>query len=141
AEVFDEITRFSNPDTGYDLRGASHEALRRGPLQWPVAPDAGSRNPIRYLNDGVSRTPRVLADGTLPRLAFPTPSGKARFLAAGPPQGRNAFSSRSHADAAETLSTQYPLVLNTGRLQHQWHTLTKTGKVSTLNKLNPSPFV
>src|SRR6185437_5330958 len=38
AEVFDEITRFSNPDTGYDLRGASHEALRRGPLQWPVAP-------------------------------------------------------------------------------------------------------
>ena len=26
-------------------------------------------------------------------------------------------------------------VLNTGRLQHQWHTLTKTGKVPMLNKL------
>ena len=32
-------------------------------------------------------------------------------------------------------------MLNTGRLQHQWHTLTKTGKVATLNKLNPGPFV
>ncbi len=35
----------------------------------------------------------------------------------------------------------FPFVLNTGRLQHQWHTLTKTGKVATLNKLNPGPFV
>ena len=35
----------------------------------------------------------------------------------------------------------FPFVLNTGRLQHQWHTLTKTGKVAKLNKLNPGPFV
>lgn len=155
AEVFDEIVRFSNPDTGYDLRGASHEALRISPLQWPVAPGAGSRNPIRYLNDGVSQTPRVSADGTKPRLAFPTSSGKARFVAAGPPQGKSAslggrkpegrsvgaFPARPHTGTAETVSTEYPLVLNTGRLQHQWHTLTKTGKVATLNKLNPSPFI
>ena len=26
-------------------------------------------------------------------------------------------------------------------MQHQWHTLTKTGKVAVLNKLNPGPFV
>jgi predicted molibdopterin-dependent oxidoreductase YjgC len=32
-------------------------------------------------------------------------------------------------------------VLNTGRVQHQWHTLTKTGKVPSLNKLEPGPFV
>ena len=31
ADVFDEIVRFSNPATGYDLRGASHAALRDGP--------------------------------------------------------------------------------------------------------------
>ena len=29
AEVFDEIRRFWNPKTGYDLRGASYERLRR----------------------------------------------------------------------------------------------------------------
>ncbi len=32
-------------------------------------------------------------------------------------------------------------MLNTGRLQHQWHTLTKSAKVPALNKLNPGPFV
>ncbi|MNQ56555.1 Sulfite reductase [NADPH] flavoprotein alpha-component [compost metagenome] len=32
-------------------------------------------------------------------------------------------------------------MLSTGRVQHQWHTLTKTGKVATLNKLNPGPFL
>ena len=26
-------------------------------------------------------------------------------------------------------------------MAHQWHTLTKTGKVAALNKLNPGPFV
>ena len=36
---------------------------------------------------------------------------------------------------------EFPFVLNTGRLAHQWHTLTKTGKVPALNKLNPGPFV
>ena len=32
-------------------------------------------------------------------------------------------------------------MLNTGRVQHHWHTLTKTGKVPALNKLEPGPFV
>ncbi|MHA7235251.1 molybdopterin-dependent oxidoreductase, partial [Burkholderia pseudomallei] len=39
AEVFDEIRRFANPNTGYDLRGASHAALRATPLQWPCPPE------------------------------------------------------------------------------------------------------
>ncbi len=43
--------------------------------------------------------------------------------------------------AAELPDDDYPFVLNTGRLQHQWHTLTKTGRVPKLNKLNPGPFV
>ncbi|ALP67452.1 sulfite reductase subunit alpha [Paraburkholderia caribensis] len=130
AEVFDEIARVSNPKTGYDLRGASHARLRETPLQWPCAPDAASdRNPLRYLNDGVSQTLKVLPDGTRPALVFPTASGKAMFFA------------RPHVDPAEMPGAQFPIVLNTGRLQHQWHTMTKTGKVPMLNRLNPAPFV
>ncbi len=130
AQVFDEIAGFSNPATGYDLRGASHARLRETPLQWPSAhPDGPSRNPIRYLNDGVSQTLRQDADGAQPRLAFATANGRARFYP------------RPHADPAELPDADYPMVLNTGRLQHQWHTLTKTGKVPMLNKLNPGPFV
>lgn len=92
---------------------------------------AGSpdRNPIRYLNDGVSQTLFVGTDGHRPRLAFPTPSRRA------------VFHPRPHVDAAEHPDDDYPSVLNTGRLQHQWHTMTKTGRVAKLTKLNPKPFI
>ncbi|MFE5792097.1 molybdopterin-dependent oxidoreductase [Streptomyces sp. NPDC056503] len=129
-EVFEELKRAWNPQTGWDLRGVSYERLRATPVQWPApTADGPDRNPIRYLNDGVSQTLRKHADGTRPRLAFPTPSGRARFFA------------RPHLPAAELPDDDYPFVLNTGRLQHQWHTLTKTGKVAKLTKLNPGPFV
>ena len=128
-EIFDEIREFSNPRTGYDLRGASYDRLRETPLQWPVPPGGADRNPIRYLNDGVSQDTFVDASGHRPRLAFPTPSRRAVFLP------------RPHADPRELPDDDFPVLLNTGRLQHQWHTMTKTGRVDKLNKLNPSPFV
>lgn len=117
SDVFSEIRRFANPRTGYDISGASHDRLRTTPLQWPCAkPDGDDRNPIRY-REGLAG------------LRFATETGKAAFWA------------RPHMDPAEMPDSDYPLVLNTGRLQHQWHTLTKTAKVPTLTKLNPGPFV
>ncbi len=116
ADVFEEIKRAWNPKTGYDIRGASYPRLRDKPLQWPCASDdAADRNPIRYVKGGT--------------LTFATENGKAQFLA------------RPHMPPAEMPDDAFPFVLNTGRVQHQWHTLTKTGKVATLNKLNPGPFV
>jgi len=128
-EVFDELRAFANPRTGYDLRGVTYERLRGGPVQWPAAPDGPRRNPIRYLNDGVSQPELVREDGTRPRLRFATPDGRAQFHA------------RPHLPAAELPDDDFPYVLNTGRVQHQWHTLTKTGKVAKLNRLAPGPFV
>ncbi|MGW7440693.1 molybdopterin-dependent oxidoreductase [Streptomyces sp. NPDC054849] len=116
-EVFEEIKRAANPKTGYDLRGVTYERLRETPVQWPAATaDGPDRNPIRYLAE----------DGGP---VFPTASGRAVFFA------------RPHIPAAEMPDDDYPFALNTGRLQHQWHTLTKTGKVPALNKLNPAPFI
>ncbi|MGW7426741.1 molybdopterin-dependent oxidoreductase [Streptomyces sp. NPDC054813] len=116
-QIFEEIKRFHNPGTGYDLRGVSYDRLRGTPVQWPAATaDSPDRNPIRYVNP----------DGTL---TFATASGRA------------VFHPRPHLDPAEMPDDDYPFVLNTGRLQHQWHTLTKTAKVAKLNKLNPGPFV
>ncbi|MFI2186767.1 molybdopterin-dependent oxidoreductase [Streptomyces sioyaensis] len=129
-EIFEEIKRAWNPQTGYDLRGVSYERLRQTPVQWPCATaDGTGRNPVRYLNDGVSQSLDERPDGTRPRLTFPTASGRAVFFA------------RPHLPAAELPDDDFPFVLNTGRLQHQWHTLTKTGTVAKLNKLNPGPFV
>ncbi|WP_409289012.1 molybdopterin-dependent oxidoreductase [Pseudomonas sp. KCJK8927] len=128
--VYEEIRQFWNPTTGYDLRGIGYPELRHSPRQWPCAPgDEGDRSPVRYLNDGRSQHLVSDAEGLRPALAFPTPSGKARFFA------------RPWLPAPELPDADYPLVLNTGRVQHQWHTLTKTGKVPALNKLEPGPFV
>ncbi|MGW3208168.1 molybdopterin-dependent oxidoreductase [Streptomyces sp. NPDC001135] len=116
-EVFEEIRRAWNPATGWDLRGVSYERLRQTPVQWPApTADGPDRNPVRYLGANGSPT-------------FPTVSGRAVFHA------------RPHIPPAEMPDDDYPYVLNTGRLQHQWHTLTKTAKVATLNKLNPGPFL
>jgi NADPH-dependent sulfite reductase flavoprotein alpha-component len=132
-EIFDEIRRFANRKTGYDLRGASYARLRQTPLQWPCPPEdaptgSDDRHPVRYLNDGISQDLFVDQNGHRPRLAFATPSRRAVFHA------------RPHMDPAELPDDDYPMVLNTGRLQHQWHTMTKTGKVDKLNKLNPGPY-
>ena len=133
-QIFDEIRGFWNPATGWDLRGASYDRLRQTPLQWPCPPtDAPTgpddRHPVRYLNDGISQHLFVDEHGRQPRLAFPTPNRRA------------VFHPRPHLDPAEMPDDDFPFVLNTGRLQHQWHTLTKTGKVAKLNRLNPGPFI
>ncbi|MER5867217.1 bifunctional nitrate reductase/sulfite reductase flavoprotein subunit alpha [Kitasatospora sp. NPDC002040] len=128
-EVFEELKQAWNPKTGWDLRGIDYDRLRETPVQWPAAPGGPARNPVRYRNDGVSQTLVERPDGSRPRLVFPTATGRASFFA------------RPHLPAAELPDDEYPFVLNTGRLQHQWHTLTKTGKVAKLNRLNPGPFV
>src|SRR5690606_2519812 len=66
AAVFDELSRFHNPRTGWDVRGADHARLRQGPVQWPAPPGCADRNPIRYRSGD--------------DLVFPTPDGRARFL-------------------------------------------------------------
>lgn len=118
AEVFAEASSFANPQTGYDISGASHARLREGPMQWPISEhDTATRHPIRYRPD--PNAPPV----------FATPDGKAVFFP------------RPWMPRAEEPDETYPFLLNTGRLQHQWHTLTKTGRVAQLNTLNPGPFV
>ncbi|GLY02553.1 bifunctional nitrate reductase/sulfite reductase flavoprotein subunit alpha [Actinoplanes sp. NBRC 101535] len=116
AEILEEIKTFANPQTGYDLSGVTYERLAGGPVQWPAAPGGPDRNPIRYRDPDRG-------------LRFATPSGRAVFHA------------RPHLEPAEMPDDDYPFTLNTGRLQHQWHTMTKTGKIAKLNRLNPAPFV
>ena len=82
------------------------------PLQWPL--DAQSPK----------GTQRLFGDGK-----FHTPSGKARMIAVIP---------RFPAVATDA---DFPLVLNTGRIRDQWHTMTRTGKVPRLNAHQFEPFV
>ncbi|MDE3069047.1 MAG: nitrate reductase [Verrucomicrobiota bacterium] len=135
--VFDEIRRTSNSDTGYDLRGISYEQLRQQAQQWPCAPGEKNGTPIRYPAAGRAASPLSAANAengahgvTRPTVIhFPTASGRAQFFA------------RPCLPPAELPDAEFPFVLTTGRVAHQWHTLTKTSKVAALNKLNPGAFV
>ncbi len=109
--IFDEFAR-STAGRPDDQSAMSHAALRaKGPQIWP-SPVLGRSSERRY------------ADGV-----FPTPSGKARFFA------------RPHVDPEDRPTREYPLLLTTGRVSGQWHTRTKTGLVSNLNRLDAAPYL
>ena len=129
-EIFDEIRRFTTPAPGTTCAAPATSGCAKRRCSGPCRPDdAPDRHPIRYLNDGVSQDLFVDDDGRRPRLAFPHRRA-----------GRCSIRARTWMPA-ELPDDDYPMVLNTGRLQHQWHTMTKTGRVDKLNKLNSGPFV
>ena len=119
AEIFREHARlsaFENEGTrAFDIGGLAElsdaEYDALAPVQWPLP--AGAAKPRRLFADG----------------RFFTPDGKARFVATEP-------------RAPQRLPTaDLPLVLNTGRIRDQWHTMTRTGKSPRLTGHNPEPFV
>ena len=147
-EVFDEIRQTWNPKSGYDLRGMDYQKLQEQPCQWPFAPGAERGEAIRYVaqtfqpagagdflvasstNTGLeSHVNPQAGKPALHDVRFPTATGRAVFFA------------RSFLPPAEQPDAEFPFVLTNGRLEHQWHTLTKTGKVASLNKLNPGAFL
>jgi ferredoxin-nitrate reductase len=118
AEVFDEFVA-TTAGRPCDMSGLSHERLRRegGGIQWPCPARAEGR-------EAHPGTARLYAWGKLP-----TPSGRAR-LGATP-----------HAAPVDRTDESFPLLLTTGRLPGQWHTMTRTGKSPELAGRDTGPFV
>jgi len=113
AAVFDEFVACTAGRV-CDMTGLTHERLRReGGLQWPC-PDAPEH----------TGTARLYAEHR-----YPTPDGRARF------------EPTPHAETAETTDERYPLMLTTGRIADQWHTMTRTGKSAALNASAREPFI
>ena len=111
SDVFDEHARLTK-GTSLDISGLSYHRLREaGTLQWPV-PTPTSKG-----------TPRLFTDHR-----FSRPGGRAKLHTGGvllrpePVEG-------------------FPLILTTGRLRDQWHTMTRTGKVAKLRQHEPEAFL
>lgn len=85
---------------------------RMTPFQWP-----------RPKEREVS-SKRLFADGR-----FATRDGRARMAAVGLRR------------PAARCNDAYPLLLSTGRLRDQWHTMTRTGRAARLGGHDPEPFV
>ena len=101
AAVFDEFAA-TTAGRPCDLSGVSHERLKRtGGLQWPC--------PAAEVDEHEG-TVRLYADRR-----FPTPDGRARLHPT------------PHLDPAEAPGPDFPILLTTGRVADQWHTMTRTG--------------
>jgi len=88
------------------------------PFQWPK-PKSVSKASRRFFSDG----------------RFYTPDRKARFVAI------NALKEDDVSQSAELSTTEHSLVLNTGRIRDQWHTMTRTGQSTKLLTHIGEPFV
>ena len=118
-QIFDEHARLSMFENDgrrfFDIRGLSgltrDEYDALAPICWPVR------------ERGVG-TQRLFGDGR-----FAHPDGRAAFVPTAP------------VAPAHAPDEQYPLVLNTGRIRDQWHTMTRTGLAPTLGAHLPEPFI
>jgi anaerobic selenocysteine-containing dehydrogenase len=97
-----------------DYSGMDYELIENaGGVQWPFP--AGSAE---------IKTTRLYSDGQ-----FPTEDGRARLLPA------------EWEPFPEQPSARFPFVLNTGRTVEHWHTRTKTGQVSILERMSPKAWL
>ncbi len=72
------------------------------------------------------------------------PRGRKRFFADGAfftPDGKGRFVATPYRGLSEPGSADYPLVLNTGRVRDQWHTMTRTAKSARLSQHIAEPYL
>ncbi len=81
------------------------------PMRWPITEEERTSG-------------RLFAKGD-----FSTPDGKARFIAV------------NHKAPVSPITQQYSMILNSGRIRDQWHTMTRTGLSAALNSHTIEPII
>lgn len=100
--------------THIDISALSYDVLKQQrSVQWPYTAAQPAQG-----------TPRLFTDKK-----FYTPSGKAKLHAV------------DDENQSEPLTPDFPLILTTGRIRDQWHTMSKTGKVNKLKQHIPQSFL
>ncbi|KAA5822344.1 molybdopterin-dependent oxidoreductase [Algibacter amylolyticus] len=113
SEIYDEYASMTK-GTNIDVSFLNYDRLKsEGTFQWPVP---------EHRHQG---TPRLFEDKI-----FYTPSKKAQFNLPSVTENTSVLPNRD-----------FPLILTTGRVRDQWHTMTKTGKVSRLKTHYPTPVL
>ncbi len=118
SEVYDEYTQITK-GTSIDVSGVNYALLKQErSIQWPLPSMPENAVP------NFAGTKRLFTDHQ-----FYTPNKRAQIFPV------------ADENASEPVDEDFPLVLTTGRIRDQWHTMTKTGRVAKLNKHIPQPFL
>ncbi|CAM1358093.1 molybdopterin-dependent oxidoreductase [Tenacibaculum xiamenense] len=113
SEIYKEYALMTK-GTNIDVSYLDYQRLKHeGTFQWPVP---------AFRHKG---TPRLFEDKV-----FFTPSKKAIFNIP-----------KVVENTSKPPNTEFPLILTTGRIRDQWHTMTKTGKVSRLKTHYANPVL
>ncbi len=151
SEIYKEFTE-TTKGTNIDITGVSYDLLKETTVQWPFKSsefrvlsseleqknssmqnfeeDIGEKSeshgePFRIQNSELNLgTQRLFESGE-----FFTPNKRAKIHAV------------PDENLSEKLTEDFPLVLLTGRIRDQWHTMTKTARVNKLNQHAPSPYL
>jgi anaerobic selenocysteine-containing dehydrogenase len=123
-----------------DYSGMTYGMLRGGPgVQWPC----NAAHPMgreRQYENGVFNTASEYCETYGNDLATGAAITPEEY-AAKDPKGRAVIKGAEYLPPPEEPNDQYPFLLTTGRLTHQFHTRTKTGRAPNLNAAAPVAFV
>lgn len=121
SEIYDEHAALTKGTT-IDISDLNYEILKKKrSVQWPYKNGIGNKE----LGIGEYRgTPRLFTDNK-----FHTPSQKA------------IIHSFDDINQSEPVNETHPLILTTGRIRDQWHTMSKTGKVNKLKQHISESFI
>ena len=107
ADIYAEHCRLTE-GTSIDIGGLSYDVLKaKRSVQWPYP----------KVSPGHQGQQRLFMDRK-----FHTPSGRAIIHAC------------DDVNQSEAINPDFPLILTTGRIRDQWHTMSKTGKVNKLRQ-------
>lgn len=112
ADIYDEYVR-TTANTTIDISGLNYDILKKQTVQWPYK-----------TSDENGKGKRLFEDRQ-----FYTPDKRARIQTV------------DDINHSEPVSSDFPLILLTGRVRDQWHTMTKTGRVNKLNQHREQPFI
>jgi ferredoxin-nitrate reductase len=134
SEIYDEHV-LSTKGTNIDISGVNYEYLKENrSFQWGSkgVKEEGEREEEEGMKS-LSRLPSSISPVSVERLfsdsKFYTPNQRAKIQAV-PDQNQS-----------EPIDENFPLIMTTGRIRDQWHTMTKTGKVNKLNQHISQPYI
>ncbi|GGA87435.1 nitrate reductase [Brucella endophytica] len=137
---YDELEPFQWPAPARDTPlSTGHLPLKGGDYAFI---DVRYQSPTLQIEGGESRQPISPFEGEMPGRAEGGERQPIRFFANGHfyHPDRKARFVPVQATITERVNAAYPLVLNTGRIRDQWHTMTRTAKSARLSSHLAEPF-
>jgi ferredoxin-nitrate reductase len=123
-----------------DYSGLSYEKLRtRNGIQWPCT-EAAPDGTERLYGDGVFNTAPDYAENYGHDLATGAAFSEDEYRAM-EPGGRAFLKAADYRPSPEVTTSEYPLLLTTGRTVYHFHTRTKTARAPELQAAAPDVWV